>query len=463
MKNVIIIGAGLTGLGAAWKLTENGYQVKILESDEVIGGLAKTIKIGNQNLDIGPHSFFSEDKEILKRVLDLFEDEKESIQHSKRRKMKMIFKGKYVDYPLSIKSIFQMGILSPLMSFLSFLKSYIKILIISLIGKEKNNNLSVEEWAIDNFGKYLYLHFFKPYSEQFWKIKTSELSYRVIPSRSKKINFASTIKHLLINKYLDLAKREPGKLSLQERESLPTYYPKKGYGEIANKISKKIENKGGKILTSHNVQQVILKPNNTFDVKTKDKVFNGDVVVSTIPLNRIINKIQPSPEKTILNSANKLEYLSLILVYLITNKRNVLDCEYCYFVDRTFNRVSEMDFITGNIDRDKENLLIVEISCHYGDEMWNRSNEEIFSSCIKDLNEDNLLKKEDILSHEIIKMPSVYPIYRTDYKTHLEETNKYFFKINNFFSIGRQGHFYYGDGDQMIRFGFDTADKIIKQ
>ncbi len=463
MKNVIIIGAGMTGLGTAWKLSENGYQVKILESDEEIGGLAKTIKIGNQNLDIGPHSFFSEDKEILKKVLDLFEGEKESIQYSKGRKMKMIFKGKYVDYPLSIKSIFQMGILSPLMSFLSFLKSYIKILIISLIGKKKNNNLSVEEWAIDNFGKYLYLHFFKPYSEQFWKIKTSELSYRVIPSRSKKINFASTIKHLLINKYLDLAKREPGELSLQERESLPTYYPKKGYGEIANKISKKIENKGGKILTSHNVEQVILKPNNTFDVKTKDKVFNGDVVVSTIPLNRIINKIHPSPEKTILNSANKLEYLSLILVYLITNKRNVLDCEYCYFVDRTFNRVSEMDFITGNIDDDKENLLIAEISCHYGDEMWNRSNEEVFSSCVKDLNEDNLLKKEDILAHEIIKMPSVYPIYRTDYKTHLEETKKYFFKINNFFSIGRQGQFYYGDSDQMIRFGFDTADKIIKQ
>ena len=204
--------------------------------------------------------------------------------------MKMIFKGKYVDYPLSIKSIFQMGILSPLMSFLSFLKSYTKVSIHSLIGKEKNNNPSVEEWAVDNFGKYLYLHFFKPYSEQFWKIETSELSYKVIPSRSKKINFASTIKHLLINKYLDLAKREPGELSLQERESLPTYYPKKGYGEIANKISKKIENKGGKILTSHNVEQVILKPNNTFDVKTKDAVFNGDVVVSTIPLNRIINK-----------------------------------------------------------------------------------------------------------------------------------------------------------------------------
>ena len=32
----------------------------------------------------------------------------------------------------------------------------------------------------------------------------------------------------------------------------------------------------------------------------------------------------------------------------------------------------------------------------------------------------------------------------------------------NFYSIGRQGQFYYGDIDQMIRIGFDTADKIMR-
>jgi len=53
-----------------------------------------------------------------------------------------------------------------------------------------------------------------------------------------------------------------------------------------------------------------------------------------------------------------------------------------------------MDFITGNIGNNKENLLIVEISCHYEDEMWNRSNEEVFSICVKDLIKDNLLKKD---------------------------------------------------------------------
>ena len=129
----------MAGLGAAWSLSEKNCRVQVLEADTIIGGLAKTVKINNQNLDIGPHSFFSEDKEVLKKVLDLFEGEKGKIQFSKKRKMKMIFKGKYVDYPLSIKSMFQMGFLSPILSFLSFLKSYIKLFLISFFGKRKIN------------------------------------------------------------------------------------------------------------------------------------------------------------------------------------------------------------------------------------------------------------------------------------------------------------------------------------
>ena len=130
----------------------------------------------------------------------------------------MMFRGKYVDYPLSAKSVlFQMGILSPILSSLSYAKSYIRTSIYSLLGKEtQNQNLTVKQWAIDSFGKYLYLNFFKPYTEQFWKIETSELSHRVIPS-SKKMDFARTLKHALINKYLELSKREPGKLSLVEK------------------------------------------------------------------------------------------------------------------------------------------------------------------------------------------------------------------------------------------------------
>jgi len=463
MKKTIIIGSGITGLSAAWKLSEKGYEVSLIESEKSIGGLAKTIKMGNYFLDIGPHAFQCEEKEVFDKVMDLFKDEQGAIP-LKKRKIKMVFKGNYVDYPLSIKSIlFQMGFISPILSSLSFAKSKIRTSIYSLLSKKtQNQNLTVKQWAINSFGKYLYLNFFKIYTEQFWKIETSELSHRVIPS-SVKLNFAKTLKHLLFKNYLDITKREPGKLALVQREEIPCYYPKKGFGEIANKIGNQVKNNGGEIHTSQEVNEIVLNSENSFDVKTKDKTFSGDFVISTIPLNRVISKIKPLHETNIIQSAKKLEYLSLVLLYLIINKKNVLNCQYCYFVDKPYNRITDMNSFSESSSPQGENIFAVEISCHYESKMWKSSDEEIFLMCIQGLEKDNFLKKADVINYKVIKVPSVYPIYRKDYEIHLRETEKYFAKIKNFFSIGRQGQFYYGDIDQMIRIGFDTADKIIKQ
>ena len=137
MKKIVVIGAGISGLSVAWKLSEKGYEVKIIEMDKFIGGLARSIKIENYFFDIGPHSFFSEDKEVFKKVMNLFEGEQGEIPYSKRI-VKMMFRGKYVDYPLSAKSILiQMGILSAIMCSISFAKSYIGTSISSLFVKKK--------------------------------------------------------------------------------------------------------------------------------------------------------------------------------------------------------------------------------------------------------------------------------------------------------------------------------------
>ena len=154
MKKAIVIGGGITGLSAAWKLSENGYKVSIIESEKSFGGLAKTIKVGNYFFDVGPHAFLSEEKEIFNKVMDLFKNEKSAIP-LKKRKVKMVFKGNYVDYPLSIKSIlFQMGFISPILSSLSFAKSKIRTSIYSLLSKKtQNENLTIKQWAINSFGK----------------------------------------------------------------------------------------------------------------------------------------------------------------------------------------------------------------------------------------------------------------------------------------------------------------------
>ena len=52
MKKAIVIRGGLTGLITAWKLSENGYKVSVIESEKSFGELAKTIKIRNYFFDI---------------------------------------------------------------------------------------------------------------------------------------------------------------------------------------------------------------------------------------------------------------------------------------------------------------------------------------------------------------------------------------------------------------------------
>ncbi len=50
-KKAIVIGGGVAGLSTAWKLSENGYKVSEIESEKSLGGIVKTIKIGNHFFD----------------------------------------------------------------------------------------------------------------------------------------------------------------------------------------------------------------------------------------------------------------------------------------------------------------------------------------------------------------------------------------------------------------------------
>ena len=75
---VVILGAGPAGMSAAWRLTKLGYPVTVLERDGAVGGMGRTIKVGDYSVDFGPHTFHiretPESKEILKTITPFFGD-----------------------------------------------------------------------------------------------------------------------------------------------------------------------------------------------------------------------------------------------------------------------------------------------------------------------------------------------------------------------------------------------------
>lgn len=50
-KHVVIVGAGFTGLAAAWELAKAGCGVTVVESDSDVGGLAGSFDVGEHRLE----------------------------------------------------------------------------------------------------------------------------------------------------------------------------------------------------------------------------------------------------------------------------------------------------------------------------------------------------------------------------------------------------------------------------
>ena len=56
-NSIVVLGAGPAGMSAAWRLSELGHRVVVLEKDSAVGGMGKTITVGKYSVDYGPHTF----------------------------------------------------------------------------------------------------------------------------------------------------------------------------------------------------------------------------------------------------------------------------------------------------------------------------------------------------------------------------------------------------------------------
>ncbi|MCH7521100.1 MAG: protoporphyrinogen oxidase [Candidatus Marinimicrobia bacterium] len=68
---VAVLGAGISGLAAAWRLDNLGHDVTVLESSSTTGGMIKTDQQGKYLLEAGPHAIMPNYKALLNALPDL--------------------------------------------------------------------------------------------------------------------------------------------------------------------------------------------------------------------------------------------------------------------------------------------------------------------------------------------------------------------------------------------------------
>ena len=73
MKKIVIIGAGPAGLTCAYQLLKKNKNCKVtvLEEENSVGGISRTILHRGNRMDLGGHRFFTKNEDVMKFWLSL--------------------------------------------------------------------------------------------------------------------------------------------------------------------------------------------------------------------------------------------------------------------------------------------------------------------------------------------------------------------------------------------------------
>jgi len=451
---IVILGGGISGLSAAYRFVKAGCSVELIESKNVVGGLAGTIKNHGIEMEYGPHAFSSEKEEILEFIFDLLDNK----VRKGTRDVKLYMQDQYLKYPLRAEDIiFKLG---PITAF-----NVVVLFLLEKLDWRKSNygpfGPNMEQWSIRQFGKGLHNLFFRPYTEQFWNVSCAELSPSCIPTY-KNMSFWKTARTLL------LSRKRKDNLSIIEREKLTLYYPENGFGTICTSMAERINGTGlAKIHLGTSLSSVYRNPDNSYVITAINQ--DGDLIemqpdylISTIPISSLANAFISEIPDDVIRAANNLHYLSLVSLYIITEKQNALGCMYQYCLNRPYNRIADVNRCTLTPPGSRKlNAISIEKSCRYGDDWWSSSKEEIFERYFPFLEKDGILERKDVVDLEMVKASHAYPMPIYDYKSNLSIVKEFVSQQENLHLLGRTGTFRYADSDQTMESAFNLADKLI--
>ena len=163
--DVVVIGAGPAGLTAAYQLGKAGHTATVLEADDVVGGISRTVVADGYRFDIGGHRFFTKVQAVEDLWHEILPDEDFMLRP---RSSRIYYQGKFFDYPLKpVKALRTLGIVEAIRCAVSFL--WVRI-------RPPKDQTTLEGYVAANYGWRLYQHFFKTYSTKVWAVPPSEIS-----------------------------------------------------------------------------------------------------------------------------------------------------------------------------------------------------------------------------------------------------------------------------------------------
>jgi len=444
-----ILGGGISGLGAALSAASAGSTSVLFEKEERVGGLWGSEYRDGFIFDHGVHGLYAAGPEMESTVAELKGILGEIFVEADKN-TQILFRGRLVRYPLQPYEFFTAYGVHGFLWALTLVMARFRI---AVTGDRWMR--SFRDYAVGNFGSFLYRIYFEPYLKKVWGIDPNRLDLESVARRVKRIRIRT-----FLGQMLRRALRMAGRQTYDGLQPLRIVYPRHGAQRVADAIRRSAEEKGARIVTGAEVTGLRLD-NGRYAVTVAQDGGSRECVarslISTLPLPDLLRLLAPNPDAVLREAIRSLHYRALRLLNVMLDCERVFEAQWTYFQgdEFSFSRINEYRNLSPDFCPPGKTGISVEFNCNAGDRLWSMSDGELFDLTVRQLGQPVGLRRDigEIVrtrqrGYFSVRFAHAYPLMEVGTSQHLERARAFIAQFPRLRSIGRQGQFRYVNGDE---------------
>ncbi|MCK9595029.1 MAG: FAD-dependent oxidoreductase [Candidatus Omnitrophica bacterium] len=429
-KRIIILGAGLSGLSAAWHLQKKGIDCSVFEAQGQPGGLCRSKEVDGFVFDYCGHLLHFKHEYTFRLVKSLLGDN----LHLHKRDSRIYFNSRFTPYP------FQANLygLPP---------AIVKECLAGFIEKGEadkrggKNSMNFRDWIYFNFGKGIAKYFMVPYNTKFWGLPPQRITcewlndFIPVPSLDQVIEGA-----------IGQSREEFG-------YNRQFWYPKKGgISSLARALA-------GQLSNLHlNSKVVAIDPGKREVGLASGRRVGYDRLISSIPLPEMPGLIRKMPAAARRPFAG-LRWNSIFNLNLGIEGMDWGRKHWAYFPqpDISFFRVGFFHNFSPALAPAGKGSLYVELA-HHPDSP--PDTKRAITRLIKDLKNTGLLNsRANVVCRDVNRIKYAYPVYDRYYAAARKGAVD-FLSSNRVIPVGRYGAWRYLSMEGALLEGKRVADLV---
>jgi len=428
-KRVLILGAGIAGLSAAWHLRQKGVPCLVFEKEGEVGGLCRSKKIRGFTFDYSGHLLHFKKPYVFRLIQNLLhgrlaKHERSAWVYSQTSYTRYPFQSNLFGLPPEIRR--------------ECLSGFVQARKKNRTGTSKD----FSDWIYRTFGKGIARHFMIPYNAKFWTLPPEDMTCEWLDGMVP----VPSVREVTLGSKRD-SKKQIG-------YNAEFWYPKRGgIDQVPLAFLSGIKD----IFTGSRITKIDLE-------KKEIQIASGgrekfDHLISTIPLPEIVPMVPRLPE-SIRDAARKLRWNSILNLNLgYQHGKDAPRQHWAYFPGKmtSFFRVGFPHHFSSGIAPERKKALYAEVS-YSKTKPIERS--AMIARIISDLKNVGIFSDATkICCEDINDIEYGYPIYDHHYRSS-RETILGFLNERCVIPCGRYGSWRYMSMEDAILDGKRAAESI---